>query len=239
MEVNYDKLTAFRRQLHANPEVSGKEKETAASVLKFLEACHPDEVLPNLGGLGIVATWDSGKAGPEIVFRAELDALPIQEVNDFEYQSKRKGVSHKCGHDGNTTILCGLEQYLSENKPIKGKVRLLFQQAEENGEGAKSMLEDKNFATIHPDYIFALHNLPGYQVGEVVVKDNTFTAAVNSIIIYLHGKTSHAAEPEHGHNPALALAQILKESIALQNNNAEDENMRVISPVYVEMGEKA
>jgi metal-dependent amidase/aminoacylase/carboxypeptidase family protein len=116
---------------------------------------------------------------------------------------------------------------------------LLFQPAEENGEGAKAMLADEKFNSIIPDYIFALHNLPGYPLHEVVIKENTFTASVNSIIIHLEGKTSHAAEPEHGINPALAVGEILTSSLSLALNKPELEDMRVVTPVYVELGEKA
>lgn len=239
MPVNYSLLTEFRKKLHAKPEVSGNEKETAKEVLALLKTCGPDEIISEIGGHGILVTWNSGRAGKDLIFRAELDALPIQEINDFAHKSVYPGISHKCGHDGHATILCGLAQHLSENKPKSGKVSLLFQPAEENGEGAKAMLEDKKFVGLKPDYIFALHNLPGYPLSEVVVKDNTFTAAVNSIIINLKGKTSHAAEPEHGINPALAIGEILEQSLAQANNKPEKEDMKVITPVYVEMGEKA
>ena len=239
MSVNYTQLIAFRKKLHSQPEVSGNEKETAQHVLALLKTCNPDAIISDIGGHGILATWDSKKNGKEIIFRAELDALPIEEINEFAHKSTYAGVSHKCGHDGHATILCGLAQHLSANRPQTGKVRLLFQPAEENGEGAKAMLEDKKINGIQPDYIFALHNLPGYPLSEVVVKEKTFTAAVTSIIIHLKGKTSHAAEPEHGINPALAIAQIIEQSLALADNKPEKEDMKVITPVYIEMGEKA
>ncbi|MBK8557458.1 MAG: amidohydrolase [Lewinellaceae bacterium] len=239
MPVNYEQLQQFRRRLHEYPEVSGDEKATAEKVLAFLLPYAPDEILTAVGGHGIIATWDSGKPGPDILFRAELDALPIQEINGFAYASSRPGVSHKCGHDGHTTILCGLAQHLFAQKPASGRVRLLFQPAEENGEGAKAMLADVRFSPIKPDYVFALHNLPGYPLGQIVARNNTFTAAVNSIIIHLNGKTSHAAEPEHGINPALAVAEILQESLAQADNHPEKAGMRVVTPVCVELGEKA
>ncbi|HET8964370.1 MAG TPA: amidohydrolase [Chitinophagales bacterium] len=239
MKIDYDTLKQFRRTLHANPEVSESEIETAKRVTEFLKNCNPDELITEIGGTGIIATWNSGNEGNEIVFRAELDALPIKEINTFDYASTIEGVSHKCGHDGHATILCGLAKYLSANKTAKGKVRLLFQPAEENGEGAKAMLADEKFKNIQPDYIFALHNLPAYPLHQIVVKENNFTAAVNSIIINLHGKTSHAAEPENGINPALAVAEIITQSIARENNNPEKEDMRVITPVFIELGEKS
>ncbi|MBK8983239.1 MAG: amidohydrolase [Ignavibacteria bacterium] len=239
MTVNIEQLKEFRRLLHANPELSGNEKETSESIVKFLKACKPDELIAGVGGFGIIAVWDSGNTGKEIMFRAELDALPIVEINDFGYRSKNPGLSHKCGHDGHSAILCGLAQHLSDNKPSAGKVILLFQPAEETGEGAKKIYEDDKFKTIKPDLIYALHNLPGYPLNEIVIKENIFTASVNSIIINLHGKTAHAAEPEHGINPALAVSEILREALSMENNQPEKDDMRVITPVYAEIGEKA
>lgn len=236
--MDYKQLKKLRRELHANPEISNKEKETAKTILRFLKTCSPDEILTDVGGHGIIATWDSGKEGKELLFRAELDALPIEEINTFAYKSTTPGVSHKCGHDGHSTILCGLAQFLSENKNSTGKVRLLFQPAEENGEGAKAMLADTKFKKITPDFVFALHNLPGYPLHRIVVKEDTFTASVNSTIINLHGKTSHAAEPENGLNPAIAVSRILSETLALANNHPDKDDMRVITPVYMELGSK-
>lgn len=239
MPAKYKKLEKFRRKLHAHPEISGKEIKTADRIIKYLTSCNPSQLESNMGGNGIMAIWDSGKKGKTILFRAELDALPILETNDFEYASKNKGVSHACGHDGHSTILCGLAEYLSNHPLKKGKVVLIFQAAEENGTGAALMLQESRFRKITPDYIFALHNLPGYPLGEVVVKDLNFTASVNSMIIGLEGKTAHAAEPENGINPALAVAKILQDSLALQNNDMEKPDMMVITPVYITIGSPA
>ncbi len=238
MSVNYEQLKNLRREIHANPELSGKEINTSKKITEFLRACKPDEILTEVGGHGVIASWNSGKPGKEILFRAELDALPIKEINTFDYKSSTSGISHKCGHDGHSTILCGLAQYLAANKLKAGVVRLVFQPAEENGEGAQAILADNKFKKINPDYVFALHNLPGFPLSEVVVKEDTFTAAVNSIIINLNGKTSHAAEPEQGFNPALAVAEILKDSLSLANNFPEKKDMRVVTPVYMELGSK-
>ena len=237
MDLNL--LKQFRRELHALAEISGNEYKTSEKIIGFLNACHPDEIITHIGGTGVLATWDSGKKGSEIIFRAELDALPIKEINTFGHRSGTEGVSHKCGHDGHMTIVCGVAQYLSTHKPVKGKVRLLFQPAEENGEGARSILADNKFKSIKPDFMFALHNLPGYPLHQVVIKQGTFTASVNSMIIHLDGKTAHAAEPENGINPALAVSQIIQESLSLADNHPEHDNMTVITPVYIQLGEQA
>src|SRR5690606_32919175 len=108
-------LIKFRKELHANPELSGEEKQTAARIADFLDSCKPDEVIKNIGGHGIVATWDSDKEGKTVLLRADMDALPIEEANDFEHKSNKEGVSHKCGHDGHSTIMCAVAAHLAEN----------------------------------------------------------------------------------------------------------------------------
>ncbi|MEY4607435.1 MAG: hypothetical protein RLY45_2195, partial [Actinomycetota bacterium] len=126
-------VVALRRHLHAHPELSGREHQTAARVLEFLAPLQPDRIISGLGGTGIVATFDSGVPGPALLFRSELDALPIVEVGVDEHGSTCHGVSHKCGHDGHTAILCGLAQRLAARRPASGMVHLLFQPAEEDG----------------------------------------------------------------------------------------------------------
>ncbi len=232
-------LITFRKMLHANPEVSGKEYNTAKSVAEFLKTCAITNVTENIGGTGIVAEFDSGKPGKSVMFRAELDALPIQEINTFVHKSTIDGVSHKCGHDGHATVLLGLARILSDQKPKTGKIYLLFQPAEEDGEGAKAVFADPKFEALKPDYIFAFHNLPAYPLNQIVVKHKSFTAAVKSIIIKINGKTAHAAEPENGLNPALAIAEILQESAKLSNNDTNRNDFTLITPIHIEMGEIA
>ncbi len=234
-----DELIQLRKHIHANPELSEKEAETAKLIKSYLEKCSPSELITDVGGHGVIAIFDSGIEGISILFRADTDALPIQETNDFDYQSKVKGVSHKCGHDGHTCSLLGFAKMLSKQPPKKGKVILLFQPAEEEGKGAKTVLDDEKFKSITPDYVFAFHNLPGYQLNEVVIKNGSFTSAVKSIIIKFNGKTSHAAEPENGINPALPIAEILRECDALSNNQPEREDFTLITPIHINMGEIA
>lgn len=238
-EALLSELTTFRKKLHAHPEISGNEYKTAKMVTEFLKTCEPNELFEQVGETGIIAVYDSGKPGQSLMFRAELDALPIQETNTFDYCSKVKGVSHKCGHDGHATTLLGFAKLLSNQRPNSGKIYLLFQPAEENGEGAKAMLADARFENIKPDYIFAYHNLPGYPLNEIVVKNESFTTSVKSIIIKIYGKTAHAAEPEFGLNPALAIAEILQETELLSNNDTEIDDFKLITPVHIEMGEIA
>ncbi len=231
-----DELINIRRQLHAYPELSENEYRTADKIVGFINQYKPTTIVENVGGAGVLVIFDSCKKGATILFRAELDALPIHEVNDFEYRSTVDKVAHKCGHDGHSTILIGLAKRLSEQPLSKGKVVLLFQPAEENGVGAKAVLSDPKFANIQPNYVFAFHNLPGYPLHQVVVRKHSFTAAVKSIIISLQGKTAHAAEPEFGINPALAIASILSRINALSNNQPERADFAVITPIHIDMG---
>lgn len=234
-----EELIQFRHELHKHPEVSGNEKQTAQRVLAFLSNYPPNEIITQLGGEGILAIYNGKQTGTSILFRCELDALPIQEINTFGYKSVSHGVSHKCGHDGHTAILCGMAKTLYEKPLEKGTVMLLFQPAEEDGNGAKSVLNDSKFNTIKPDFVFALHNLPGYKKHQIIVKENTFTCAVNSMIIQLKGKTSHAGEPENGINPALAIAEIITYFNSKINSDVASNDYCLITPIHISMGEKA
>jgi amidohydrolase len=234
-----EELILLRKELHRNPEVSGKELETPKRIVAFLEKNAADEIITGVGGTGILAVYKAKKAGKTVLFRCELDALPIEEINTFEHRSVTNGVSHKCGHDGHMAILCGLASELSQNRPETGTVILLFQPAEEDGSGAQKVFSDPKFSVLQPDYVFALHNLPGFQKNQIVVKNDTFTCAVNSIIIKLNGVTAHAGEPEKGINPALAIAKIINQFDAAIQSDILKKGYCLITPIYTEMGKKA
>ena len=231
-------ILTLRRYLHQNPELSGFEFETSKTIAAFLKQYAPDELLENLGnGTGIIAIFNPEQEVKQtILFRCELDALPIQEINDFEHRSITDEVSHKCGHDGHMAIMVAFAKKLSEQKMQNTKLLLLFQPAEENGEGAVAIYNDERFKKLSPDQVFALHNLPGYDHHDIVVKDHTFTCAVNSIIIKLLGRTAHAGEPENGDNPALAIAQIITEFNKKIQPDPKKEKFSVLTPIYLTMG---
>ena len=232
-------LTSVRRYLHSIPEVAMKEHRTAEFIANELHKRRPDVLLEKVGGTGVIAIWNGPKNGPQVMLRSELDALPIKEINDFHHRSTVEGVSHKCGHDGHTTILLGVADELMAHPPVKGSVMLLFQPGEETGEGAPAIMGDNRFRQYHPTHVFALHNLPGYAAGTVVLKQGGFTAAVKSVIIRLHGKTSHAAEPEFGINPALAIAELLNLERTLAVPDVENSDFFLITPVYANLGDTA
>lgn len=231
-------LTEFRKSLHANPEISGEEFVTQKEIIHFLKT-ETDAETKKVATTGVVATFNGKEKGATILIRGDIDALPIAEINDFEHRSKIEGVSHKCGHDGHTCILLGLAILLSKQPIAKGKVLLLFQPAEENGMGAKKVLGDVAFKNLTIDYAFALHNLPGYARHEIVLKENEFTGNVKSVIIKLSGKTAHAAEPEKGINPSLAIAELLQYANQITFNEPSEKDFFLATPIHVNMGELA
>ena len=216
--IMQETLMNLRRELHRFPELSGNEKQTAGRIAKFLKPLKPDLILEKLGGHGVLAVFSSGQPGPEVLFRADTDALPISETTNVDYRSVQSGVSHKCGHDGHSAILAGLAAHISANRPQKGKYLLLFQPAEETGMGAKAVLSDPSFAGFNPDYCFALHNLPGYTRNSIIVRNGTFAAASMGMIIRLKGRTSHASEPDKGQSPAAAMARLMASLPKLSGN---------------------
>lgn len=231
-------LVALRKEIHRYPELSGLEFQTAQRIINFLLPFQPDHIFTELGTTGVAAVYDFGDPDTTIMIRCELDALPIQEVNSFEYRSVNDKVSHKCGHDGHMVIVAGLAEWLQNASLDNARIVLLFQPAEETGEGAPGILADENFEQIIPDYIFALHNLPGFPMHQIVTTGSEFTATVQSVAIKLHGKESHAAEPENGLNPALALAELINQYDEIVVNDLNSEDFALITPVYSTMGTK-
>lgn len=237
MNSNYQDLIDFRRLLHAFPELSNQEHETADRIVEFVSRYQPTEIIKNLGGTGVAVIFEFGKSGKTIMLRCELDALPIHEENKVDYRSQNSGVSHKCGHDGHMAILSGMGKWLSEQDFDTGRVILLFQPAEETGSGADQVIRDSRFGTISPDYVFALHNIPGVQKHEIIFIDQGFSAEVQSLIIRLEGKECHAAEPQNGNNPAQAISEIISKVDKLNHHNLDNDRFSILTPVHINMGQ--
>lgn len=208
-QTDLKSLLTLRKTLHQNPEVSGKEFETAKRINEFFNPIKPDQIIEKLGGQGLAFVFEGLEKGPVSLYRCELDGLPIQERNDIPHISTLPGSSHVCGHDGHMAIISGLGLELSRNRPQKGNVILLFQPAEETGEGATAILKDPKFQQIKPDFAFALHNLPGYELNQVIIKKGAFTASSVGMVVKLHGRTSHSAHPEAGNSPAEAMCKTI------------------------------
>jgi amidohydrolase len=231
-------LYTLRQTLHKFPELSEDEAKTSERIHSFiLEHSQPTEVITKIGGHGMAFIY--GEGSTSIMFRAELDALPILEKTNLPYTSENIGNSHACGHDGHMTILAGLSLFLNDLDLKDKKVILLFQPAEENGIGAEAILNDDKFKTILPDYVIAFHNLPKYPLHQIVCKAQNFTASVNSMIIKFNGKTAHAAEPFNGHNPSYPISKILSFCENLNEFDTESDNFKIITPVHIEVGKEA
>ena len=200
---------ALRRSLHETPCLSGKEEETNEQLIRFFEKHLPEvrrELLPQ-NGLALVFPGE----GKRICFRCELDAVTVQETDKEDNTSRNAGVSHACGHDGHMAIMAGFAQWLHENDTNNHEVILLFQPAEENGKGAIAMIQSDFFATHKPESIFALHNLPGFPLGSVIIKEGPFAMASTGMTFEFFGKPSHAAHPESGINPAWVISKMISE----------------------------
>ncbi|WP_232295784.1 amidohydrolase [Pseudorhodobacter aquimaris] len=231
-------LTALRHELHRFPEVSGIEAQTAVRVVAALGGM-ADQLVTGLGGHGVAAVFDSGAPGPTVLFRCELDALPIQELSEIAHRSTIPGVAHLCGHDGHMAILLGLARLLSRKRPARGRVVLMFQPAEEDGSGAAAVVADAGFAGLRPDWAFSLHNMPGVRLGECWLAEGPMACASVGVRIALEGKTSHAAQPEHGISPALALAELIPALGALGTGGALSPDFRLLTLTHAQMGEPA
>ncbi len=227
----------FRKILHQNPELSHDEKQTAQRVVEFLKPLNPDHLLTDVGGHGVIAIFSGKTTGNNLLFRCELDALPIQENNDFPHRSVTPGVSHKCGHDGHMAIICGLAQRFSIDKSFRGQRILLFQPAEETGQGAIAVTEDEQFMALKIDCCFALHNLPGVPMGQVQIRSGTFNCASQGMLIRLMGTPAHAAYPEQGNSPALAMVLLLQQLIDF-NHELTTPDLQMVTVIYSKLGEK-
>ncbi|QEE49021.1 amidohydrolase [Flavobacterium alkalisoli] len=232
-----ENLTAVRHYLHQHPEVSQQEYNTQSYLFGLLQKLNPDKI-DKVAQTGILVTFYGEQPGKSILFRADMDALPIQETNtDIIYKSIIPGVSHKCGHDGHSTIMYGVAQFFAAKKPLKGNVYLLFQPAEENGWGARNVALDPVFKSLDIDMVFALHNLPGFKKHKIVCKTGSFTSSVVSLAAYFKGYTAHAAEPWNGRNPAAAISKYTLKALDL---NEENKPAYVtVTPVYTQLGEMA
>ncbi len=196
-------------------------------------------MIQGLGGKGLALVFKGKKKGKRILFRADMDALPIQEKNKLSYTSKNAGVAHLCGHDGHSSILAGFAMLLNEKRPEKGEVILLFQPAEETGQGALQVINDPKFESIKPDLAFALHNLPGFERHTIVLREKTFAAASVGIKIHFIGRTAHASQPETGLNPATALAKLMLELDELKTQWQSEKAFKLLTITHARLGDEA
>lgn len=254
---NLESISTLRKEIHAHPELSNEETKTADTLITFLKKLsNPPEIVPVGGTTGFLAIFNFGTEQmmdeassrniKTVVFRCELDAVPVEEKNDFGHCSTNCGVSHKCGHDGHMAILAGLALLLSDHyRPESGKVVLLFQPAEETGTGAQLMIDTDNkvlsdIIASPNTSIFALHNVPGFPEGSVVLpRGSSFAAASKGMHVKLTGATSHASQPSLGRNPALAMCNVIQALLAMPSLYIPWDCKALVTLVGARAGEKA
>lgn len=207
--------TKIRHYLHQIPELKYEEKQTSSFIAATLKS-YGYEPQEGIGKTGVVAVLDSGKPGGTIAFRADIDGLPITESTGVSYQSQHPGVMHACGHDGHTATLLLVARILQQIKPqLQGKIKLIFQPAEEGGKGSKAMIQDGVLKDPAVDSIFSYHNWPGLPLHSMATRVGCILAGSGRFEITLHGKRAHLASPKDAINPVTIGAGIIKEIEAL------------------------
>jgi hippurate hydrolase len=224
-------LAAIRHDLHAHPELHFEEHRTSAIVAREL-AQLGFQVTAGIAGTGIIGTLSNGTGRKTIGLRADMDALPIHETTNLPYASRTPGKMHACGHDGHTTMLLGAARYLAETRKFDGTVHLIFQPAEEDISGAKRMINEGVFKRFNCDAVFAIHNIPGEEAGQVTVRAGAITAAVDIVEVTVRGVGGHGAIPHKAADPIVAAAGIV---IALQSIVAR--NIDPLEPAVVTVGQ--
>ncbi|MFC0350575.1 M20 aminoacylase family protein [Undibacterium danionis] len=228
-------IQTIRRDIHAHPELCFDEHRTAAVVAAKLEAWG----IPMLRGLadtGVVGIIKRGNSERAIGLRADMDALPMQELNQFAHTSQHAGKMHACGHDGHTAMLLGAARYLSQHQNFDGTVYLIFQPAEEGGGGARRMIEEGLFQRCPMDAVFGMHNWPGLAAGSFAVRPGGMMASSNEFEVTVRGKGAHAAQPQKGIDPVMIAVQIAQSWQTIVSRNVNPLEPAVLSLTQIHSG---
>lgn len=228
-------IQEVRRDIHAHPELCFEEHRTAELVAQKLHAWGIP-MIRGLGGTGVVGIVKNGTSERAIGLRADMDALPMQEINTFEHTSRHAGKMHACGHDGHTAMLLGAALYLSKHKNFDGTVYLIFQPAEEGGGGARRMMDDGLFEQCPMEAVFGMHNWPGAAVGTFGVTTGPMMASSNEFEVVVRGKGAHAAQPHKGIDPIMAAIQIAQSWQTIVSRNASPLESVVLSVTQIHSG---
>jgi hippurate hydrolase len=228
LEARADTFTALRRDIHRHPEIGFQEFRTSDLVAERL-ALWGYEVTRGLGGTGVVGQLKRGNGLRKLGLRADMDALPIQETTGLPHASSHAGLMHACGHDGHTAMLLAAAEYLATSAKFDGTLNLIFQPAEESLGGALKMMEDGLFDRFPCDAIFAMHNLPGFRAGQLLLREGATMASSENIQVHIEGKGGHGAMPHLSADPVVAGSAIVMALQSIVSRNVAPLHMAVIT----------
>ena len=235
----YPEITAFRRDLHAHPELGFEEVYTSGRVREALRACGVDEIHEGIGKTGVVGVirGRSTASGRMIGLRADMDALPMREDNDFGWRSASDGLMHGCGHDGHTAMLVGAARYLAETRDFDGTAVLIFQPGEEGFAGARVMIEDGLFDRFPVNAVYAMHNWPAMPAGTVGINRGAMMAAADRVTIEIKGKGGHGAHAYQTIDPVIVAAHIITAAQTIVSRNVRPIDAAVVSICAMQAGD--
>ena len=235
IENFHDEMTIWRRDIHQHPELAFEETRTSDFVAEKLKE-FGIETHRGMAKTGVVGTIKNGE-GPSIGLRADLDALPLDEKNTFEYASVNYGKMHACGHDGHTTMLLGAAKYLAKSKNFQGTVHFIFQPAEEGGGGGDIMVKEGLFEKFHVDSVYGMHNWVGLEAGHFGVGVGPIMAAADTFDLIINGKGGHAAMPHQCIDPIIVASQVLTALQSISSRNTHPVDSLVISVTQIHAGD--
>lgn len=227
---------SWRQDIHAHPELAYQEHRTSDMVAEKLES-FGIPIVRGLGKTGLVGTIKAGKSDRSIGLRADMDALPLQELNGFEHASRHDGVMHACGHDGHTAMLLAAAEHLAAIRNFDGIVHFIFQPAEEGEAGAKAMMDDGLFNDFPMESVYALHNWPGLEVGRMAMRAGPAMAAMDTFDVTIKGTGGHAALPHLADDPILVASQIVQGWQSIVSRNVKAIDPAVVSVTQFHAGE--
>ena len=240
----HGEITAWRRDIHAHPELLYDVHRTAGAVADKLKSFGCDEVVTGIGRTGVVGVIRGARAGGQagrhanrvIGLRADMDALPIEEANDVPYKSTVPGKMHACGHDGHTAMLLGAARYLAETRNFAGTAVVIFQPAEEGGAGGKAMVQDGLMDRFRIEEVYGMHNYPGLPVGDFALREGPLMASADRITIEIEGRGGHAARPHFSIDTVLVGAQIINQIQSIVARNVDPLEAAVVSMCVFQAG---
>ena len=232
----HDEITAWRHDLHEHPEILFDTHRTASVVADKLRAFGCDEVVEGIGRTGVVGVIRGRKtgSGKVIGLRADMDALPMDEITGLPYASKTPGAMHACGHDGHTAMLLGAAKYLAETRNFNGTAVIIFQPAEEGGGGGKEMCDDGLMERFGIQEVYGMHNWPGVEPGQFAIRPGPFFAATDKFDIVVEGKGGHAAKPHETIDPTVVTGHLVTALQTIVSRNADPIQQIVVSVTSME-----